>query len=507
METMNTDFSTTTNKSDAAEKLVVTITGQECPRKECRKIGEFYYKLGDYTVKDSGDCYLIPELNKVYRASNNNLIWSYSANRYVIKTDEIFGVVGAQKEDVIKGYFKMDNSRYSLYYDCPETRECFIIMPGIFDEISQYLVYYPHTMRYRHVKHAAKNQDLRNLMEAGHRKQEYMLYPGEYYSASESPYMVRAEKDRKLFKIHPLDKYFAGKTIGVEVETSGGSVPVQTLVDTGMVPLKDGSIAGHEYVSTIMQKDIINRLIAFFNEAAKYTVVNQYCSLHYHIGGLQATPLNVVALYMLWFRLQNETDSMMPGFKRDLGFLASKKGGAKDHCKQLPDLQILERIEIGEPVENIYHDILMLFNDNTKPTQKAGGTYVHVNEGRPKWEQHGRYHAINFIPWLFENKKTVEFRLHSGTVNKYKAIYWLLICMAFIRYVETSADKVLNPIEKLRLADVIKTSYSDNPALVEALMVYISERKKSHRDGILINDMYMQEFALDYIYTPTIQII
>lgn len=505
METkMITDSSTTTNKSN---QLVITITGEECLRKDCRKIGEFYYKLGDYRVKDSGDCYLIPEVNKVYRASNTSLIWSYSANRYVIKSDEIYGVVDATKEGVVKGYFNFSNPQYALHYDCPETGDTVPIMPEVFDYINQYLVYYPHSMKYKHIRYAARPQDIRNVLDAGHRKQEYRAFPGEFYSANDSPYMERAEKDRMLFSIHPLDKYFSGKTIGLEVETSGGSVQVQTLIKTGMVPLKDGSISGHEYVSTIMQNDIVNRMITFFDDAVKHTVVNQYCSLHYHIGGLKPTPLNVVALYTLWFRLQSETDSMMPGYKRDLPFLAGKRGGPKDHCKQLPDLQILERIEIGESIEEIYDEILTLFNDNTKVGQKRGDTYTHINKDRPKWEQHGRYHAINFIPWLFERKKTVEFRLHSGTVNKYKAIYWLLICMAFIRYVETNADSVLNPLEKLKLADIIKTSYSDNPALVEALMVYIAERKKMHRDGILINDMYMQEFTQDHIYKPRIEII
>lgn len=479
--------------SSTTTKTVITVKGKEVDRSKCRRIGQLYYEIGNLKVKDSGDCYLIDET--YYRSNNSSLIWSYTEDKYVLKTTEVNGLVDVVKGVPVFGHFKIAWPYSMRFYYGGASYE--IYAPN-WQYLEGEVIYNPLNAIYK-LKAESEKSYKRHLLDL-QRKPTYVNMPEEIYSAADHPHMsdVARYSDTVPHKQHPLDELFKGKTIGVEVETAGGSVPEKTLFETGFVPLKDGSITGWEYASKVLTGPVTNVISTFMEEAAKNTVVNQSCSLHYHIGGFpHDNKKAVVALYLLWYRLQDELDAIVPPYKRDLAYLAGKRGGAKDHCKRLPNLNFLERIEDGEKPEDFFYEILQLFNDNEPdpPYIKAAGVYRHIHADNPKWNQQGRYHAINFIPLLFERKHTVEFRLHSGTVNKYKAIYWLLICNAIMDYAVKYPEKVFDYTSKVRLFDVITTIYKGDTA--KALLAYINFRKKTFRAGLICNDMYSNEFDND----------
>ena len=60
----------------SAEKKVITIKGEELPISQCRKFNKLYYKLGDVTIQNSGDCYLIS--GKCYREETGLIEYNYS---------------------------------------------------------------------------------------------------------------------------------------------------------------------------------------------------------------------------------------------------------------------------------------------------------------------------------------------------------------------------------------------------------------------------------------------
>lgn len=489
-----------TEQVGKTDRTIITVSGKSESVSKCRKIDNLYYFVGDFRKKDSGDCYLLPENEKYVRASNPKLHWNYTKERYVIISDEILGVIGLNNGVIETGYFN-----YSVY--CPRIYVDGDVLYGIpdFKGFSSHFAYDPINMYYV-IKREYDKRRTEIYLNEGHRKGQYKAFPGEYYSANETPHLPKVSASKKQFPSDPLDEYLKGRTLGVEIETRTGSVPEEQLYIHGMVPLKDGSISGHEYVSDIIKPSgAINLLRSFFEIAAQYTRVDQTCSLHYHIGGFNyKVPENVVALYTLWYRLQDETDSMMPPYKRDLQFLAGKKGGPKDHCARLPELNIFDRLGKGrdeDVIKVLYEEMLSIFNDNKGVPQKSGDLYRHVHHGRQKWDQHGRYYGINFIPLLFENKHTVEFRLHSGTVNQYKAIYWLLICLAMLKYAEEQHTNIFSTKNKLRLSDILEYCYKDNPAILETLLSYVMHRKDMNRRARLCADIYANEFTKDSSFT------
>ena len=132
--------------------------------------------------------------------------------------------------------------------------------------------------------------------------------------------------------------------------------------------------------------------------------------------------------------------------------------------------------------------------------------YKHHNSERPKWEREARYYGLNFLPFLFEKKETLEFRLHSGTVNKYKAIYWTIICLSFVRYVENNIDKILERKSKILLDDIIEETLFDildkETALktITLLKDYINKRTEIFVQMAIVHETIGNEFRTDHFY-------
>jgi Putative amidoligase enzyme len=334
-------------------------------------------------------------------------------------------------------------------------------------------------------------------------KLPYRNYTTEIYSISDYPRELK-KGPTKTFKQHPCDKFIGKYTYGVEIETSHGHFPETFLPAYGVVPLKDGSITGHEYTSVVLnQKNMgVEGLAELFEQMAKYTITNKNCSLHYHVGSLPRTKEFVVALWQLYFRLQDEFDNLMPPYKRNISYLATKAGGPKDHCARLMPL-------ISKTTESKFNEILTFCNDGMFPEtiDSKNLRYHHRRDGARKWEYESRYVALNFLPFFFEEKGTVEFRLHSGTVNKYKAISWLFICLALVEYASKHAEKIIASKDKILLEDIIRDVYDDDSRegenLTESLLSYIQERKEESRriyfaDKTGVHD----EFQKDNFYVP-----
>ena len=85
---------------------VTTINGEELPRNKTKRIIGKYYKIGNPTIKDSGECYLVE--NKFHRFNNGLIEYDYESDRYVLlhKTHLKLGIVDADKNGgFIEGFF------------------------------------------------------------------------------------------------------------------------------------------------------------------------------------------------------------------------------------------------------------------------------------------------------------------------------------------------------------------------------------------------------------------
>lgn len=68
---------------------------------------------------------------------------------------------------------------------------------------------------------------------------------------------------------------------------------------------------------------------------------------------------------------------------------------------------------------------------------------------------------------------TIEFRNHSASLNYVKIKNWVLICMAFVNYVENHKEEILKK-DFITIEDVIKKVYKKNS---KYLLDYIKNRK------------------------------
>jgi hypothetical protein len=498
-------------KVDIAEK-VITLNGKEELKKDCKLIDGNYYKIGNVKEKNSGDCYFISngETGTYFKASNTNIVWNYSIEEYINITkypvEILNGIVEVDISKtgvkIDKGYFNRKDAYDFVIYNSASYFYVFDRVvkkdPNIIDKITEWD---PVRGAYYLLGTVDKNT-VESVMQKGHPKIRYGSLPTDIYNFCDYPKAFIKEIEKISYPEHGLDKLLRNYTIGCEIETSAGSLPEKKILPLGLIPLKDGSIGGHEYVTRVMQGNgTIRNLIEIFNNCSEYTRVREDCSLHYHVGNIKVAQKNnskfVVAFWKLWVRLQGEIEEMIPWYKRDLSYLMAKRGGAKDHCKPLPTLGVFN-IKNEYDMITCYERILELLNEGNMPVERRPGLYAHRKEGVQKWEWQGRYYSVNLIPYLFSDKHTIEFRLHSGTVNKYKSINWLLICTAILNYAVDNMDKVIYGKDKISLVDVLEASYEGE--MLNYLIQYCNSRARNNVNMLVHHDLYGREFQTDHTY-------
>lgn len=278
--------------------------------------------------------------------------------------------------------------------------------------------------------------------------------------------------------------YLKDYTFGVEYETSLGFLPEFFCEKSALLPVRDGSLPNGslEYISPVMSGEVntIRKQCAWLS---RFCSTDFNTSTHIHIGNLPQTPEFLVAFYMLYERLQEEIQNISPNCKKDVPTLA-KKERAKDHCKFLPQLglkYLFDFIKDGEinesEVKRAYNEIWTWANDGVPPSSDYNPkNRRHVKDGRDKWHFLSRYHIISLIPFLFENKRTIEFRYHYGTTNSTRIINWLLICIAIIEYAKNNTFKILEQKEKINLLEVVDGLGDES--LSDYLRIYIKDTCK-----------------------------
>lgn len=288
---------------------------------------------------------------------------------------------------------------------------------------------------------------------------------------------------RKITKdSYKLAKLLKGLSFGIEFETSCGRIREQDLSLLGVIPLRDGSIKGFEYTtipygmkdSSLKETDTLNlakdlvTLQKLCLELTQKTKITNSCSMHLHIGGARKDKLYLIALYMLAYQLQDEMFLMQPMFKLDA---PKYLGSQKNYCQKLDHLDLFKNCIFDKSSilkENYCNNVDLHFNNIFKFL--SGGfsigskfnrkTYVHPYQR--KWERTARYHWVNLVNCVFSDSGTIEFRLHSSTLNFTKVLNWLLICAAIVKYAETHTKEIVSGSMKNINLDTVLLGYSNN---------------------------------------------
>lgn len=489
-------------------KKVITVKGIEVARDKCRRIDSEYYAVGDTKIKGSGDCYLINE--RYYREDTGYIVYDESVQEYVISSVNVTtGVIGIKDGKLLMGSFSKDPLyNVTLHTD----KGTFVVMKeSIVSENRAYRLHIGHDSYYSIESCPARHfSRLPSLT----REDKYNLP----YNCDGVIDRYKEHYDKSSLKYSEADEKYAAAlkdlTFGLEFETVGGKVPTKYCDSLGLIPLRDGSIAGLEY-ATIPYQGVKGLAATKFScdVLEKYTRYDDNCSLHLHIGGMPRNKEFLVALFKTLCILQDEMYSLFPLYKK-YNFGVKQK----NYTKMLPNSSILGMDRVIDS-KNIDYNFDVLFKflsmgigmDTYGHDLDAVKSHPSDPGGRSKWNIRSRYHWVNMIPIVFGNKQTIEFRIHTPTHDYDKVKAYLFMCAGIINYVKDNYANILKGNLPRTLEDVIYSAYSSDRSLMSNLSRYISTRRdttyaqnsdgnmKGNEKGIKVPDIFASDSTNDYL--------
>jgi hypothetical protein len=225
-------------------------------------------------------------------------------------------------------------------------------------------------------------------------------------------------------------------TFGIEFETSNGTIPPKECLKHGLMPLRDGSISGFEYATTILspKNNGFERLKNQINLLSLYTESNTDCSVHIHFGGHPIKLSYLYTVYNLCKKIEKEIIALLPELTFNSG---AYKSSGKDYCKKLPNIT---------DVKQFYKwmgGVPYLGSLNQPHPADISGEH--------KWQIQQRYLWVNMINSLFYNKgKTIEFRCLQPTINFNKLVGWIFLFSGILKYAVKLCDG-LNECEEIEI--------------------------------------------------------
>lgn len=437
------------------------------------------YEIGDPNVKDSGELY---KVSNRWRTADE-LFWDYGDDSYkhishLAKDNYVYGSVDKETQGFflqglstnVGGLFYLTKNLhlFDMLID-PYTRNMNIP--------AKRLAQYYRTM---------KQGDFR-LMHNQTRKCAYEAFNTEIYSYKDLEQRQKDKINKSLQQVKsrfPLLERLFNKSVGIEFETSSGYLPESICLRNGLIPLKDGSIHGHEYVTVPYMDNIVERTVQSCTALRYGTSIDHLCSTHVHIGGLRKDRTFITSLYELWSYIQDEFYELIVINKRHIDYISNKKHGAKDHCKSVPKIA-------ATSIAEYYKTIFTLFNSSNAPSREYHrGRLVHDNT--QKWNIDCRYYNLNMIN-LLNGNNVVEFRIHGPSLNEVKLVNYLFILNAVIEFASRYSNIVMHRKEKLYLEKILKVVYKDQPEIAKVLINYVNYRKNLYLGNLMKNDIFGEE--------------
>lgn len=425
------------------KKTVTTVAGETEYRVNCVKINNDYY------VKNK-DCVRVN--NRWYRKNSPRIFFNYSLNTWQHITEK------QRNLNIVEGYVAPNQRGHFIYnpYKTDRHVDGSLIMdvtkPGIYEVVSEggYTFCEPQNTSY--------------VYQENFQNYPYNLkdYRNEYHEVlllyNNAPLPLYTNTDYEIAQI------LGSLTFGCEFEVISGYLPKHIRNTYGVVVCRDGSVGnnGGEFV-TIPYAGArgVRALKELCKELMKRCCVDHTCSFHIHFGNFKYSKKFIIAHYTLMRALEDDFFKLFPEYKR-VGLPKRKK-------YNMP-LRALE----GDTVEEKFFNLHKYYADDPDFTEEKYPLFAAHPRTR-KWDIPGRYHWVNYLNAFFGAQNTIEFRLHHGTVNVYKVIYWLILCSATLRYTEMYMDDILKgnlPDSLNELLDKIVT----NPNLRQALSTYMIKR-------------------------------
>jgi len=444
----------------SAEKKVVTIKGEEVPISQCRKFNKLYYKLGDINIQNSGDCYLIN--GKCYREETGLIVYNYSVNQYVILDNTLIrGVVDILENELIIGYFNKNDLKYSKVID-KNGNHYHLCNSEIFKNNKEY-------------REQLSTGDFYHISRLPAYKFNSIIFPSKDYKYS-LPYDSKGiiEHHLKGYKNYNPEiskniKNYAplleNLSFGLEFETTKGHIPDRILNQYGLIPLRDGSISGIEYVTVPMEGEkglqCTIDILKVLKERTEYS--DETCSLHLHLGNVPRTKEFILAFFKVGMRIQDEIFQMFPLYKKYNYHIKNK-----NYSAPLPTFEILSQLDPVITSDNIdiNFGVLYKYLSMGQDFKSVGNDLENVlshpadPNGNQKWLVKCRYFLYNLVPLIFGNKQTIEFRIHTPTYDVNKILPFIFMNSLIVNFTIRNQDSILsnkNILNNYNLLDILLT--------------------------------------------------
>lgn len=427
------------------EEKVIAIDNKSYPKSYCRLIDGKYYLIGDKKIKNSGHVYLIN--NRYIRESTNRLIYNHTIMEYELKSNStIEGIVNFDKTGTpILGYFSL-NPIYNVSIVLKDGSKNTCINDSIitldYREERSTGIYYHITLK--------TVLELQSLQVVRREYKESLPYDSKGMT---SQYLKLYDSNYNPIYTENVEKYsplLKNYTFGLEFESILGVIPNNKLNYLPLIPLRDGSINGIEYVTVPLQgKKGMQAVIDSVKELKKRTIYDESCALHLHIGNIPRTPEFILAFYKLSCYFQEDMFKMFPLYKK-YNFGIKRKNYSKPFdfnkinvCLE-PSIDINNKKQVDKNFSLIF-DYLSEVASFADYNNNLNNVKVHPRDPQEnaKWNISNRYYAVNFIPLIFGNKQTIEFRIHTPTYDIGKIINFLLFNIYCIDYTINNLQNIL----------------------------------------------------------------
>lgn len=456
------------------QTLVETYDGSVAIKRDCRFIKSNFY------IKNK-QCFLIE--NTWYRINSGFITFDHEKQTWVITKNcgsLIKGIVDFDNNnnDVILGSFTPNlYNNVTVYlpngnhYTCIDYR---ILPSNIFKEDTRQMIFVP-----------TETRTLTGIPTNTFANNGYPIAPPycckHYDSMATALFKLNAEKNKVDIKtkIGSYVSAIGDYTFGFEFETNRGKVPNYRILESGLMPLKDGSIIGIEFATIPLKgRQGVSILENACTQLKKYTTFSEQESLHLHIGNIPTTKKFIGYLYTISCILEKEIYSLFPKYYAQTSKFKSK---GKDY-----NMPLRKELVAMTPEETF--DNLAFYLSAGKKYQGFGSEHPSDPDGHAKWGIAERYHWQNAIPLIFGSNKTIEFRVHVPTRDPIKVINWLYICSAIVKYADAmcSRNADLTLLKNLKLNQAITETY--NNKLATYLNNYISQRKTNRKSDELNGD-------------------
>jgi hypothetical protein len=474
---------------------VKTVTGATEYRRNCRKIKEKFYVIGEDCVEIDG---------KWYAVTSKLITFDYELEKWVLakSTPLVYGIVKISEKGVpVFGYFT-ENKYRNVWINVPNYGN----VKALNEEILSKDCVEDMSDGTWHVMKGLSSNAIARMRKIESRK----VHTNKGYNIedNEEEFKEKIESFKKYpHKISTAASAFGrmlgGTTFGCEIETAMGNLPDHVQHRSGVVVCRDGSIDNAEFVTVPMKgaKGLVN-LKYLSEELCKRTTSDIKCSFHIHLGSLPTDRLFIVALYALSIRIQDEIFKMFPYYKTEWKGIKKQNYNQKTRklgTEVMPKGLTKEKFE--KYVDEAYYRIFTFLNDGIAPDNNFNRANHRHNQTQ-KWNRKQRYYWLNFMNLFFSERYTAEFRLHHNTLNGQKMVNWLFICNAIVKYAEKNAKAILSSGEPVALDSILdyyaETFKTDRASFLSSyLKAYVADRKayflKDYKRGDYVSEKEQAE--------------